>query len=696
MNRIPTLRSALMAGLLVITSWVGAQIDRSQAPEAGPAPKISIGSYDMKSLDNGLTLIVVENHRLPVVSWSLTLDIDPVFEGRKAGYVDLAGSLMTSGTASRSKADIDEAIDFIGARVATSPSGAFATSLSKHSNALLEVFADVILNPSFPQSELEKARKQALSGLQANQTDPGSISANMRAKVLFGDKHPYGEVETESSIEAIVREDLVNYHQTYFRPNVAYLVVVGDITAEEAEQKVVAHFGEWKRAAVDDRYQPIPARPEGNQVCFADLPGAVQSVVQLTHVVDLKPGHPDAIAASVMNSILGGGAFSGRLMQNLREDKAFTYGARSSLSTDPVMGRFTAFANVRNEVTDSAVVEFLHEIERMTQEPVDAASLETTLNYMTGSFARSLEQPETVARFALNTARYDLPEDYYATYLEKLNAVTAADVQRMAEKYLRPENLYITVVGNREEVAQSLARFDADGEMAFYDAFGNLARALDPAPEGMTAADVFNLYYTARGGADKLEALKGIRMEGSMEPAPGMSFSLVRETIFGQATRQEVTMMGAPVMSEIATTEAGRTTSQGTPQAMDETELLGAQQDLYPCYLLHLEELGLTAELVGIDGSKSTPVLVVELKGASGTTELRFDLMTSLLVSETSQREGPMGNVVVTVKYAEYEEVKGLKFPMVAEQSAGGQTMPMRFDNIALNPKLDANLFELN
>lgn len=696
MNRFTSLRSLFAAGLMAITSVLGAQIDRSQAPTAGPAPKISIGSYDLTELDNGLTLIVVENHRLPLISWSLTLDTDPVFEGRKAGYVDFAGNLMTTGTATRTKAEIDEAVDFIGARLSTGPTGAFATSLSKHTDALLDVFADVILHPSYPEAELEKARKQALSGLQANTTDPGSISSNMRAKVLFGDKHPYGEVETEESIESIAREDLVYYHQTYFRPNVAYLVVVGDITVEEAQTKVQEHFGAWERAAVEDRYQPVPARPEGNQVCFADLPGAVQSVVQLTHVVDLKPGHPDAIAASVMNSILGGGAFSGRLMQNLREDKAFTYGARSSLSTDPVMGRFTAYANVRNEVTDSAVVEFLYEIRRMASEPVDAASLETTLNYMTGSFARSLEQPETVARFALNTALYDLPEDYYATYLEKLNAVTADDVQRMAEKYLRPENMYITVVGNRDEVAESLVQFDADGEVTFYDAFGHVARALDPAPAGMTAADVFNLYYTARGGAEKLEALKGIRMEGNMEPAPGMSFSLVRETIYGQATRQEVSMMGAPVMAEVVTTAAGQTTAQGATESMDADQLREAQQDLYPAYLLHLEELGLEAALVGIDGTKSSPELVVELTGSNGTTELRFDLLTSLLLKETSQREGPMGNVAVTVKYAEYEEVKGIKFPMMAEQSAGGQTMPMRFEKIELNPKLDATLFEVN
>ena len=696
MNRFLSCRTLFVGGLLALASNLVAQIDRSKAPEPAPAPKIELGTYDQTTLENGLTLIVVENHRLPVVSWNLTLDIDPVFEGRKAGYVDMAGSLMTTGTTTRTKAEIDEAIDFIGGRIGTSADGAYATSLRRHTDALLDVFADVVLNPSYPQEELEKARKQALSGLQAGLTDPNSISSNLRAKVLFGEKHPYGEVETPESIEAIAREDLVNYHATYFRPNVAYLVVVGAITPAEARAQVEARFGGWKQAAVESRYQPLPARPEGNQVCFADLPGAVQSVVQLTHLVDLKPGHPDAIAASVMNSILGGGAFSGRLMQNLREDKAFTYGARSSLSTDPVAGRFTAFANVRNEVTDSSLVEFLYEINRMAAEPVDQASLQTTLNYMTGSFARSLEQPETVARFALNTALYDLPADYYATYLERLNSVTVEDVQRMAMTYLRPNNLYITVVGNRGEVADQLAAFDSDGVVDFFDPYGAPAKALDPAPDGMTAETIFGMYYAARGGAEKLEALKGIRQVGSMEPAPGMAFEVIRETSFGKGTRQVVSMNGAEMMAEIATPKGGISRAQGGQQAMSEAELLEASQELYAAYLLHLDDLGLTAQLAGIDGTKNAPQAVVMLNGPTGDKELRFDLMTSLLISETYTREGPMGNVPVTIKYSEYEAVKGIQFPMVMEQAAGGQSMSIRYSRMELDPKVDASQFAID
>lgn len=696
MNAFQSYRAFGLAAALAGSLMTHAQIDRSSAPNPSAAPKIELGTYDLSTLDNGLTLIVVENHRLPLISWNLTLDMDPVFEGTKAGYVNLAGSLMSTGTKSKSKAEIDEAVDFIGGRLRTSAGGAFASSLSKHSDALLALFADVILHPAFPEDELEKARNQSLSGLQAALTNPSNISANMRAKVLHGNQHPYGEVETPSSIEAIERVDLVAYHQTYFRPNIAYLVVVGDITPAEAREKVQTHFGSWEPAAVENRYLPLPASPEGNQVCFAHLPGAVQSVMSLTHLVDLKPGHPDAIAVSVMNSILGGGAFSGRLMQNLREDKAFTYGARSSISPDRIAGDFNAFANVRNEVTDSAVVEFLFEIERMTTELVDDQSLQTTLNYMTGSFARSLEQPETVARFALNTALYDLPADYYATYLERLNAVQAEDVLRMAKKYLRPNNLYITIVGNQDEVAESLVRFDSDGTLDYFDPYGAPARDLDAPPAGMTALTIIEQYYTARGGAEKFEALNSLKMMGSMEAAPGMSFALVRETIFGKGTRQSVSMGGAEVMAEVVNSNGGITRAQGGEESMDDREFADAKEDLFAAYLLHLEELGLTATLAGIDNAKATSVAVVLLEGKGGKKELRFDLGSGLLVEESTTREGPLGSVPVTIRYSQYESVKGLQFPKLVEQIAGGQSLPMRFETIDLNPKLDPSKFMLN
>jgi predicted Zn-dependent peptidase len=243
---------------------------------------------------------------------------------------------------------------------------------------------------------------------------------------------------------------------------VSYLVIVGDISPEEAKTQAQKYFGTWAKGNVVGVKYKTPAEPSANQVAFVPVPGAVQSVIDVTYPIQLKPGTQEAITANVLNNILGGSGFQARLMQNLREDKAYTYGAYSSIDADEFVGSFSAGASVRNEVTDSSIVQFLYEMERMVNEPVADSTLSVVKNIMTGSFARSLERPQTIANFAYNIEKYGLPKDYYETYLQKLNAITAADVQALAKKIIRPKNCYITVVGNKE-IAEKLNVFAASG-----------------------------------------------------------------------------------------------------------------------------------------------------------------------------------------------------------------------------------------
>lgn len=680
--------------LLASTAW--GQIDRSVAPGPGPAPEIAIGDYSVETLENGLKLIVVENHRLPRVSWNLSLDFDPALEGDKIGTASFTGQLMKAGTPSRSKSQIDEAVDFIGGRLSSSSNGAFASSLTKHMDTMLELMSDVVLNPSFPEEELEKLREQTLSNLVAGETDPGNISGNLRATVLYTENHPYGEVETPETISAITRDDLTAYHSTYFRPNIAYLVVVGDITPEDAKTRAMKAFGQykWKRREVASPALPIPPRPEGNQVVFAHVPGAVQSVLHLVHTVRLKPGHGDVIPVSVMNTILGGGAFSGRLMQNLREDKAFTYGARCSTNPDDLIGSFDAFANVRNEVTDSSIVEFLYEIKRITEEPVAAETLANTINYMTGSFARSLERPETIARFAYNIERYGLDRDYYKNYLTRLAAVTPEDIQRVAMSYLRPEQLHITVVGNRDAVAQSLVRFDADGEIDFYDAYGRKASNLEPAPEGMSAEDVYRNYYEARGGVARFEKLKSLVEKGEMAAGPGITLEVSTSTLFGKGMTQEISMGGNVMMGMVVTPEFGTNSQQGMDLPMEAEELATHQPSLQATEFLVMSDLGYTSELKGILGNRGEPVYIVEVrKEEEVIKELRFSTETGLLLAVQRAQAGPMGVIQVAETFDAYKEFDGLLFATEHTQTANGQQMSFKINEVEVNGKVDAASF---
>jgi len=239
-----------------------AQVDRSKMPEPGPAPKIELGKTESFTLDNGLKVFVVENHKLPKVAYSLSLNIDGILEGDKAGTADLAGDLLSKGTENRTKEEINFGIDYIGARLNTYSMGVYASSLTKHQEKLLDIMADVVKNAKFDEEELEKLRKQYISGLQTEINDPDAIASKVRKALLFGKDHPYGEVVTEETLENITLEDIQEYYSTYFRPNIAYLAVVGDVTVKEVKPLIKKHFGDWEKGEVPNQEFEMPSQPQ--------------------------------------------------------------------------------------------------------------------------------------------------------------------------------------------------------------------------------------------------------------------------------------------------------------------------------------------------------------------------------------------------------------------------------------------------
>lgn len=682
-----------LIGLAVVALLAGcsssSSLDRSVAPTPAMAPQINLGGYTKTVLDNGLTLIVVENHKLPRVSYQLTVDRDPVLEQDKAGYVTMAGELLKAGTTKKSKSEIDEAIDFMGARMNSYSTGVSGACLKKHNADFLALMSEVVLTPSFPEEELEKLRKQTLSGLVSSETDPNSMSANIAAAMTYGADHPYGEIQTKESVEAITRKDIQDYYNTYFKPNNSYLVVVGDITPEEALADANKFFGSWKQGAIRHNVFEQPKAPAGNRVTIVPLKGAVQSQINITYPVDMKPGSDDAIAAKVMNSVLGGGVFSGRLMQNLREDKAFTYGARSSLSSDPVVGRFSASASVRNEVTDSAIVEFMYELKRITEELVPDSTLQFVKNSMNGSFARSLESPQTIARFALNIEKYNLPADYYASYLARLEAVTAEDVLAAAQKYIKPANAYITVVGNKDEVADKLTRFSSKGEVEFFDAYGNVWVDYAPIPDGVTVQSVLESYFTAIGGKDNMKKVKSYKQSGTMS-MQGMNLDIRMAMKDNKQSKMEVLMNGAVVMSQVFDGEKGAVAQMGMSQPMSEEEIVKMKSQADFMTDTKYAERGVIAELLGITDVDGDQAYVMRLTQTDGMKEHHYYSVASGLriMSEEPTPTPDGGEMIAVTKYLEYKAFKGVKFPMVIKQIAGQQSITINIDNVEVNAKL--------
>ncbi len=666
----------------------GAKDDfRTSAPIPGPAPKIQLGTYEQFEMANGLKVIVVENHKLPRVTFSLSLDFDPFIEKEFSGTADMAGQLISHGTKSRTKAQIDEEVDFMGATLSSSSTGMYGASLRKHTDNLLKVMSDVLLNPSFPADEFEKVKKQTLSGLATSKDDPNAIAGNVASVLRYGKDHPYGEIVTEETVENITLEKCKEYYNNYFRPNVAYMIVVGDITPDEAKTMVNTYFGSWKRASVPSFDFATPASPEKTTIDFVHKTGAVQSVINVTYPVEFKPGSADAIKASVMNTLLGG-FFRSRLNGNLREDKGYTYGIGSSLRSDKVIGSFSTSAGVRNEVTDSSIVQIMYELNRLRTETVPPEELTLVKNYLSGSFARSLENPQTVASFALNTTKHNLPKDYYANYLENLSKVSSADIMAMAQKYIKPENAHVVVVGNKGEVAEKLSKI---AKVNYYNNYGEEIKETFKIPEGTTAETVITDYLNAIGGKDKLNNVKDIQMKMSTSMM-GQTMNIDVKMMDGKFSNV-VSMAGIGVLNkQVYNDGKALVQQQGQTLPVDENTMASLKENAILFPEMKYDELGYKLKLSGVEQVDGANAYVIELESPAGKkTTQYFSIETSLKIREVANESGQ----TITTNLQDYRETGGVLFPYLTSiNGVAPVPLKMKAEMIEVNKGIDASVFQ--
>ena len=679
--------------LLSLQLTLSAQEDfRKQAPAPGPAPVIKLGESKQVTLKNGLKVIVVENHKLPVINIQLFVDYPPILEGSSAGFVDMAGQMLSKGTTTRTKAQIDEAVDFIGASFSTSASGVNGSCLTRHKDKLLEIMTDVLFNPSFPPDEFEKLKKQTISALAQAKDDPEAIAANVSARVRNGRNHPYGEIETEETITSIKVEECKGFYDTYFQPGISYLIITGDIATQEALNLASRYFSKWENHPVKKPLFETPQKPEATTVNFVNKVGAVQSVINITYPIDLKPGSPDVIQSSVLNTVLGA-YFGSRLNTNLREDKAYTYGARSVINPDPLIGYFNANASVRNEVTDSSIVQFLYEMEQLQKEPIPEDELRMVKNYITGSFARSLEDPSTVARFTLNTARYGLPSDYYATYLEKLNAVTANDIKEMAQTYLTIDQAHIVVVGNKDEVAEKLLPFSKQGKGNYYDVYGNILEEKSmPVPNDVTATSVLSDYLNAIGGKAKLNDIKTIIMVMNAE-IQGVTIESVLYHSVPNKLSMSNKMLGNIIQQSVYDGNKGFTVNMGTAEPMSEDQLSDMKIDGRVFPERFYDELGVKTTLKGIELVEGDQAYRIDIEYPSGAKKTNyFDVDTKLKIRELDYQDGN----IITKDIGDYKSIEGILFPHLIS-ATGLMPVPlvMKTSVVEVNSEISAELFKV-
>lgn len=656
-----------------------------------PAREIKIGAYQSFTLKNGLQVFVVENHKLPRLQISIQLKHDPVYEGEKAGYVSIAGNLIGTGTTNRSKTELDEEVDFIGASLNTSAYSIYASSLSKHTDKLLDLMTDVLYNHSFEQSELDKLKTQTLSGITAGKDDPEEIAANVRGFLVYGKNHPYGEVATEKSVESISIDDCKKYYQTYFKPNNAYLVMVGDITLKNARKLAENNFSQWKGGEVINLTYEVPLPPAKTFVALVDRLTAVQSIIYVTYPVNLKTGSEEVLKARVMNQILGG-SFSARLNQNLREKHGYTYGSNSQLNSDEWVGRFTASASVRNEVTDSAIYEIMHELKRITNEPVSSTELMAAKASIAGSFGRSLERPQTIASFAVNTAKYNLPKDYYATYLKRLETVSIEEVQGIAQKYIKPEQAYIEVVGKGSEIAESLKPF---GEVKYFDINGNEYKPepIKTLPVGLTAQKVIDNYILAIGGIKSASTLRSIRTVYKTA-AMGAELTMTMIKALPNKSALEIMANGTSFQKIVSNGKEVSIVSMGQPTPIDMEKKAKILFESAPFPELNLS--GVTPKLVGIEKIKGRETYAVEFTLASGSKfTCNYEIESGLKLQKADNIETAEGTIMAITSYDDYKEVSGLKFPQKIGQQQGPMIFSFELVDLQLNPTLNDSIFKV-
>ncbi len=638
---------------------------RKMAPKAGDAPRIQIGKAQTFKLDNGLTVIVVENHKLPKVNYRVFVDNDPVLEKDATGYVQLMGELLTKGTKTRTKAQIDEEIDFIGASLSSDPNGISGGCLTRHSTKLLDLMSDVLLHPTFPAEELDKAKRREESNLAQQKDDANAIANNVASVLRYGKSHPYGEIMTEATLAKITLDQIKGHYNTFFKPNISYFVITGDITKDKAEQYAKQYFGQWQRAEVPKADHGLPRAPEKTEVDFVNKPGAVQSVINITYPVELQPGTPDVISARLANAVLGG-YFNSRVNANLREGHGWTYGARTGLTPDQLVGSFNGSASVRNAVTDSSITEFIKEMNRLRTEKVPTAELQVVKNVLAGQFSQSLEEPGTVATFALTIARFGLPADYYEKYLEVLQSVTAEEVQAMAKKYVHPEKAHIVVVGNNDDVAERLKQFSPDATLNYYDAYGNPVKPMSAVvvPTGMTAEKVIDAYVAAIGGKDKINTIKDLQTTSEMK-TPGPLFAVKTYQKGGNKIMVDISMNGNPMSKQIYDGQKAGQVAMGQNQNLTGQELGDLKEQAMFAKEAAYQSGGYKLLLKGGEEVNGSNAYVVEVERPDGKKSTEYyDMKSGLKVREVSPGTGADGQPAMQmVDMSDYQPANGVLLP---------------------------------
>lgn len=699
----------LLLGLLLLAAPAAlSQTAPAKAtpPPPAPAKEVKFPAFEQKTLANGLRVVVIEQHEQPLVSIRMLLKAGKTFEpAGKAGVAGATADLLTKGTTTRSAQQIAEAIDFVGGNL-----GATAGIESGFANAAItsdqldlgfDLLSDVVLHPTFPDDELERWRRQTLSGLQINLQDAGYLAGNAIQRALFG-SHPYGNPGggTPESVRGLTRDDLVAYHKRRYVPNDTILAVVGDVKPADAFARAEKAFGTWAKGEAAD-VPAVDAQAGKRRIVVIDKPDAVQTEIRVAQVA-IAFRDPDLHVERVYNNVLGGTP-SARLFDEVRRKRGLAYGAGSEFTETTQPGWFEANTSTKTESTLEALEVTLDVIRGLAKEPAPASELGLAKTFMTGSFPLEIETPNGIAGKVLEALKFGYGREFLEGYNDKISKVSAADVQRFAKERIHPDDMAIVLVGNASAFSEALQKkFGAfetipAGEVDFLRTDLRKAKMEKPAASAGDQAQGLELARKAQaalGGKAFLEQKTQIsKGSGTLSP-PGMPQPLpipavVTYRVLPNKERSEIQLpMGSMVQAFDGTTGW---TSMG-PQTQD-TTAQGKEEQLYGFDLLRQAgQPGYTTRPLPDGDVAGKPAKILEIADAEGhATRFFLDPQTSLVIKVAFESNNEMTEAI----YTDYRDVSGIKVPFQTNVSQNGQPfIEIKYSEVQVNAPVDEGLFK--
>jgi zinc protease len=692
-------KKVIVLSMLILSSSLIGQIDRS-IPEAGPAPEIEFKEPYTTKLSNNLTLMVVVNDKLPTASASLIIDNPPILEGDKSGVKGLVTSNMGKGNKFQSKDEFIEEKDFMGSFISYNSSGGSISSLSRYFERTMTMFSQGALYPIFSDEEFEKEKTKLTEALKIDEKNAASIARRVENIVAYKKDHPRSEYTTEASVSNINITDIENFYKSYFKPNNAYLVVIGDVNLERTIALSKKLFEDWKysdeldkmfgEGSINDFEDPEVS--EKTTIHIVDVPNATNVEISFQNIIDRKTSDTDYFSGTVANRVLGAGPES-RLFSIIREEKGFAYGAYSGLPTSSkTKTKFVARTTVRTEVADSAIVEMHNQLKIMRDNPITDEELSNVKSGYFGEFAMSIENPITIANQALSIRSENLPEDFYKTFLSNLNNVSKDDVIDSSKKFFLIDNAQIVVTGKINDILDNLESIYLDEnkiDVIYHDAFGEIIEKPDYSVDASVSVEnIINKYIDLIGGKDKLEKVESIESNGNANiNMQGQSFVLEFYSLKNNQNQSLniVTAGGMVVQRSVFNKYQGYNEVNGQRMPLTDSEL--EQAIINSALFSELNYDFSTIELIGtamVDDQKAYQIKITENK-----TEY-YSIESGLKIKEVEIQEIEGNQVVQETTIKDYNEVDGVLIPSEINLVAPG-TPPdgftIKFNRIKLNVK---------